>query len=295
MPQPNGRIAVITGASSGIGKEVAKALAGQGWKIIATGRDEARMEQALAEIRAAGDRVDAVMLRADLSLMKEAIDLADRIGQITDLVDVLINNAGGMTDRLVMTAEGLEENYAANHLGPFLLTERILPLLKAAAADSPAGSVRILMTSSDAGEMIPAIDLNDLQNLSDFSPGHSYCAGKLANVLFARGLAARLEGSGIVAHAMAPGPVASNFYSTAPAQTREHVQSLSMLSERDGADTLIWLATADEPGVTSGGYWEKRAPRKPNRLAEDPAFVDRFWDESARLVAGAVPRQHPVG
>ena len=144
-------------------------------------------------------------------------------------VHLLFNNAGGMTDRLVMTDEGLEANYAGNHLGPLVLTSLLLPLLRAATSGLPDGAVRILMTSSDASEMIPGIDLDDLQNLANFSPGLSYCAGKLANVLFAKGLAVRLAGSGIVAHSMAPGPVASNFYSYAPAETRKHMEHLEML------------------------------------------------------------------
>ncbi len=148
------RIAVVTGASSGIGKVTAMALAAQGWHVIATGRDAARMAAAEAEIRAASVGGGVDMIRCDLSLMAEAERLARQIAGLTDRVDVLVNNAGGITDRLVMTSEGLEANFAGNHLGPFLLTNRLLPLLRAAASDAPAGSVRIIQTSSEAHEMI---------------------------------------------------------------------------------------------------------------------------------------------
>jgi len=279
--------AVVTGASSGIGKVAAKTLATQGWHVIATGRDAARTAAAEAEIHGAsvGGHVD--MLRGDLSLMADARRLADEIAALTDKVDVLINNAGGITDRLVMTSEDLEANFAGNHLGPFVLTNRLLPLLRAAAAGAPAGAVRIIQTSSEAHEMIPSLDLDDMQGLKTFDPGMAYCAGKLANMLFTRALAARLAGTGIVAHAMTPGPTATRFFSYASKETQEYTKNLPMVTEEQGADTLIWLATAEEPGLSTGGYWKERQPRKAHALADDAAVLERFWAESEKLVAGA--------
>jgi len=288
MTTDRGRVAVVTGASSGIGKQVARALAAQGWRIIGTGRDPGRMEEARAEILAAsggGGRID--MLPADLSLISEAERLASDIAGLTDRVELLVNNAGGMTDRLEMTGEGLEANFAGNHVGPFRLTELLMPLLRKAAEDAPEGSVRILMTASDASEMAPSINLDDMQNLENFDPGLAYCTGKLANVLFARALAGRLAGTGIVAHSMAPGATDTRFFGYASKQTQEYTRDLPKLSVEDGADTLIWLATAEEPGRSSGGYWERRAPRPPHKEVDDPAVVERFWQESEKLVARA--------
>ncbi|HEX7873755.1 MAG TPA: SDR family NAD(P)-dependent oxidoreductase [Sphingobium sp.] len=277
-------VALVTGASSGIGKQVAKALAAQGWRVIGTGRDPARMALAETEIRDATPGAEVEMLRADLSLIGQARQLARDVAARTDRLDLLVNNAGGMTDRLVMTSEGLEANFAGNHLGPFVLTRDVLPLLRAAAAGRPAGSVRILNTASDASEMIPAINLDDLQNLERFNPGLAYCTGKLANVLFTRGLAERLAGDGIVAHAVHPGAVDSNFFSNAPADTQERTRDIHKFTETEGADTLIWLATDDAGGRDSGGYWFQRALRTPNPLADDPETVARFWTESERLI-----------
>ena len=193
-----------------------------------------------------------------------------------------------MAAELVMTPEGLEANFAGNYLGPFLLTRRLLPLLCATAARAGKGSVRIINTSSDASEMIPGFDLADIQGLARFSVGAAYCRGKLANVLFTRALAVRLAEDGIVAHAFHPGTVASNFLSHAPEATRERVRGLPSISEAQGADTLIWLATAEEPGKTSGLYWHNRAIRTPNPLVEDASFVERFWVASAELVDTAL-------
>ncbi len=284
------RVAVVTGASSGIGKVAATALAAQGRHVIATGRDPERTAAAATEIRAAsqGGRVD--MLRGDLSLMADAERLAQEIAALTDRVDVLLNNAGGITDRLVMTSEGLEANFAGNHLGPFLLTNRLLPLLKSAAADAPAGSVRIIQTSSEAHEMIPGLNLDDMQGLGHCDAGFAYSAGKLANMLFTKALAARLAGTGIVTHAMTPGPTASLFFTYASQQVQEYTKDLPKVTEEQGADTLIWLATAEEPGQSTGGYWKERQPRTPHALVEDAAVLERFWVESEKLVGVGFPR-----
>jgi NAD(P)-dependent dehydrogenase (short-subunit alcohol dehydrogenase family) len=283
--QGTGRIAVVTGASSGIGKEVAKALAAEGWRIIGIGRDPVRSAAAESEIRAAanGGRVD--MIRADLALLIEAARAAREIAALTDGIDLLVNNAGGMAKQKVVTPEGLEANFCSNHLGPFLLTNRLLPLLRARAAASTAGSVRILNTSSDASEMVPGLDWNDLQGLKQFNAGLAYCRAKLANVLFARALAKRLAGSGIVAHAMHPGAVDSNFASHADEATQARIRTYRSVTPAEGADTLLWLATADEPGNSSGGYFYRRQPRSASAFADDAANADRLWDESEKLVA----------
>jgi NAD(P)-dependent dehydrogenase (short-subunit alcohol dehydrogenase family) len=279
------RVAVVTGASSGIGKETAKALAAQGWRVIAVGRDPGRSAAAETEIRAAsnGGRVD--MIRADLALMAEAARTASDITRLTDRIDVLVNNAGGMAKLKVITAEGYEENFAGNHLGPFLLTNRLLPLLRRAAANAPRGSVRIINTSSDASEMTPGLPWNDLQNLDNYNPGAAYCNSKLANVLFARGLAKRLANDGIVAHAMHPGTVDSNFITHADERTQARIRTFAMQTPIQGADTLIWLATAQEPGKTTGGYFYQRKPRTPNPVVDDDSYVERLWKESEKLIA----------
>jgi NAD(P)-dependent dehydrogenase (short-subunit alcohol dehydrogenase family) len=187
----------------------------------------------------------------------------------------------------VVTAEGYEENFAGNHLGPFLLTNRLLPLLRRAAADAPPGSVRIINTSSDASEMIPGMPWDDLQVSDRYNAGAAYCYSKLANVLFARGLAKRLANDGIVAHAMHPGTVDSNFITHADEGTQARIRTFAAQTPIQGADTLIWLATAEEPGKSTGGYFYRRSPRTPNPVVNDDAYVDRLWEESEKLTAKA--------
>lgn len=281
------RVAVITGASSGIGLEAARALATAGWRVIASGRDPGRCAAAEAELRAAAGADNITMLQADLSLMAGAAQLANAIADLTDRVDLLINNAGGMARALQITPEGLEANFAGNHLGPFLLTNRLLPLLRRAAADAPAGSVRIINTSSDGSEMIPGLNFGDLQNLEQFDSGAAYCSGKLANVMFARGLASRLADDGILALSFHPGTVATNFISHVPDSARQYMETLDNITPAQGADTLVWLATADADELVNGGYYYQRALRQPNPQAEDEAALDQLWEESEELVAEA--------
>ncbi|WP_298198396.1 SDR family NAD(P)-dependent oxidoreductase [Novosphingobium sp.] len=279
-----GKVALVTGASSGIGKHVAKALAADGWFVIGTGRSAERIQAAEAEIRAVATGPGFEMIAADLSEMRQALELARQVESMTDRIDLLVNNAGGMASGLVMTGEGLEANFAANHLGPFLLTCELLPLLRRTASGQAYGSVRILMTSSDASEMIPALDLDDLQGLANYNPGRAYCSGKLANVVFARALADRLDGDGIVAHAVHPGAVDSNFFAGASPETQARLKGLDKRSEAEGADTLVWLASADEAARSNGDYWHDRARRTPNPIVADRAVRDGLWTQSEALV-----------
>lgn len=283
------RVAVVTGASSGIGLETAKALAGAGWRIIGVGRDPERSAAALAEIRAAAKGGAVDMLRADLALLRDTARLAKDIAARTDHVEVLLNNAGGTPKERVVTSEGNEATFAGNHLGHFLLTQRLMPLLRATAARRPPGTVRIIITASSAHEYSSGLDWGDLQMLNDFVTNKAYCNAKLANVLFMRALARRAAPDGIVVHAVHPGMVGSRFASHGD----EHMQQYfvdhadHVISAKEGADTVIWLATAREAGETTGGYFFRRTPGTVSPLGQDDAAAERLWSESQALVTRA--------
>lgn len=286
--QKQTRVAVVTGASSGIGKAAAAALAVQGWRVIGLGRDPERCAAAEAEIRAqAAPGTQVEIIRADLSLLADTVRVTNEIIARTNRVDVLLNNAGGVAKAQVITAEGNEATFASNHLGHFLLTNRLLPLLRAAATNSTPGSVRIINVSSDANEYCTGIDWDDLQLLNKFDAGAAYCRVKLINILFARALAKRLANDGIVAHAMHPGLVSSNFinYADEGMQGRIRAMKDASISPEQGADTLVWLATAAEPGATSGKYFYKREVYRAHPLAADDTAAERLWTESEKIVA----------
>jgi NAD(P)-dependent dehydrogenase (short-subunit alcohol dehydrogenase family) len=276
------RVAVVTGASSGIGLETAKALAAQGWRVIGQGRSLERSAAAENAIRAVATAPFDI-IRADLALLREAARAAHEIAALTDHIDVLVNNAGGVTAEKDITPEGNEAAFAGNHLGPFLLTQRLLPLLRATAA--PPGATRIIVTSSSAHEFAPGLDWNDLQMIGNFRATPAYCNAKLANLLFARKLARLLAQDGIVAHAMHPGIVDSNFVTHGDAAMQSYFKAATPAAPADGADTLIWLATAEEPGHTTGGYYFKRKAAPSTAWAQDDALGDRLWEETERLVA----------
>ena len=252
------------------------------------GRDPERSAAAAAEIRAAAAadaRVDFV--RADFDLMAEVKRAAGEIRELTPRVHVLVNNAGGLRKGRIVTPEGNEATFAANHLAHFLLTRELLPLLRAAAADGPPGSVRVLAVSSDGHEVCPGFDWEDLQMLerADFSTTGAYTQAKLANVLFTRELARRLATDGIVAHAMHPGSIDSNFRSHAEEAIQAYIDTLALQRPEVPAETLVWLATAPENGVDGGRYFQDLAELPPSPVALDDALARRLWEESEKLLA----------
>ena len=281
----NRRVALVTGASSGIGKSTAVKLVALGWQVIGVGRDPRRTAAAEAEIAAAAGDDGFTMARADFTLMSEVKRVADEVGSRTGRLDVLINNAGGVRDRQVITAEGTEATFAANHLAPFLLTRELMPLLKASAASQPPGTTRVIAVSSSAHRVIQGLDWDDLQSLGDFHATPAYCRAKLANLLFTRELARRADPDGVIAQAMHPGVVASNFASHGDEAMRAHMAAADTVPPGEPAETLVWLATEPEGGRRGGRYFYRKAEETPAAVAQDDAAARRLWTESETLLA----------
>ena len=281
----NRRVALVTGASSGIGKSTVIKLVELGWQVIGVGRDPQRSAAAEAEIAAAARDDGFTMVRADFTLMADVKRVADEAGSRTGRLDVLINNAGGVRDRQVITAEGTEATFAANHLAPFLLTRELMPLLKASAASQPPGTTRVIAVSSSAHRVIEGLNWDDLQSLGDFHASLAYCRAKLANILFTRELARRADPDEIVAQAMHPGVVASNFASHADEAMRAHMAAADTVSPDEPAETLAWLATEPEGGRHSGRYFYRKAEETPAAAAQDDAAARHLWAESETLLA----------
>ena len=282
----NRPVAVVTGASSGIGKSTAGRLVALGWQVIGVGRDPQRCAAAEPEIAAAARAGGGfTMLRADFTVMAKVKRVADEIAGRTSRLDVLINNAGGVRDRQVITAEGTEATFAANHLAPFLLTRELMPLLKLSAASHPPGTTRVIAVSSSAHRVVGQLDWDDLQSFNQSHPTFAYCRAKLANILFTRELARRTELDGITAQAMHPGAVASNFASHGDAAMQAHMAAAPTVAPDEPAETLAWLATDSEGGRDSGRYFYQKAEETPADAAQDHAAAARLWAESEALLA----------
>ncbi|MDT0576300.1 SDR family NAD(P)-dependent oxidoreductase [Croceicoccus sp. F390] len=277
------KTAVITGASSGIGLVVARELARDGWRVIAQGRNPERAEAALAEIRSNAPNAKVDMLLADLSVMKNVSDFAAETGRLITKIDVLVNNAGFTPVEHVETVDGLEQCFATNHLAAFLLTKRLLPLLKAAAPGS-----QVINTASVAHKFIKDMKWDDLQQVRKFSESDAYTQSKLANILHVRALARRIEADGVRANAVHPGLVRTNF----DAESGIKVKLLYIfgrpfsITPKQGADTILWLARGGTPEA-NGQYFVKRKPGILTRAARSHEGAERLWQISEDLVAKA--------
>lgn len=286
MTNNNARVAVVTGASAGIGKSTACMLAAAGWNVICTGRDAGRSAAAEAEIRdAAAPGAKVEFLRGDFTEMKDVLRVAAEIAKRTKRIDILINNAGGVRDKLYVTSENLEATFAANHLAPFLLTRELMPLLKAAAASAPTGSVRVIAVSSSGHMACSGMNWDDLNMFSNFTTGGAYCQAKLANILFTRELAQRAACDGIIAQSMHPGRIKSNFASHGDSAMQSYMDNAETSLPDEPARTLVWLATSEEAGRNAGRYFHDMQEVAPAPQAVDDAAARRLWEQSEAMLA----------
>jgi NAD(P)-dependent dehydrogenase (short-subunit alcohol dehydrogenase family) len=266
-----GRTVVITGASSGIGAAGAVALARLGATVVPVGRDERRLAKVAREVGAEGVRADLATLAGVRRLAEELLARCDRI-------DVLVNNAGAMPGRRELTADGLELTFAVNHIAPFLLTNLLLERLR---ESTPA---RVVTTSSVA-HTGGLIDLDDLQLERRWTGMRAYSSSKLANVLFTRELARRLDGSGVVANCFHPGVIRTRLTRRANPllMVGARLAAPFLGSPKTGAETLVYLAASPEAAEATGGYFENCRPGRPSAQSQDGALAAALWDRSAEL------------
>ncbi len=275
-----GKTVVVTGATSGIGLEVAVLLARAGANTVIVGRDPAKTEAVLADIkrRAGSEEVEAML--CDFSLQAAIRRFAAEFRERHARLDVLVNNAGSVFASRTLTEKGIEKTFAVNHLGSFLLTNLLLDLLRASA---PARIVTVASVAHTRGDL----DFDDLNFDRGYRIMRAYSRSKLANVLFTRALARRLEGSGVTANAVHPGTVATHIWDGAPTWMRPIfavIKRLFMLTPAAGAEPVAWLAASPDVEGDSGLYFDREQPKEPSEPARDDALAERLWRESARLV-----------
>ena len=274
-----GKTVVITGGTSGIGQVAAEKLAGMGARIVMVARDRVRGEAALARMRAITPGVAHRIYYADASKLGEMKQVGQQIAAAESRVDVLLNNAGGVFERRQVTPEGLEMTFATNHMSYFVLTELLRKNLAAAA---PA---RIVNTASHAHRGAK-LDFDDLQMEKSYSGLRAYGRSKLCNILFTRELARRLAGTGVTANSLHPG-----FVNTRIGSQNKGFGSVVFgvlkkfaLTPEKGAETLVYLASAEEPAAVSGEYFYKCKVTPTTKEAQDDAAARRLWEESERIM-----------
>jgi NAD(P)-dependent dehydrogenase (short-subunit alcohol dehydrogenase family) len=273
-----GRVCVVTGATRGIGRATVEGLARLGATLVLVCRRREDGDRIALEVRRAGEGPPARVIEADLSSQAAVRHAAKEILERYPELHVLINNAGVVTPRREVTVDGLEAQLAVNHLAPFLLTNLLLPALRAGA---PSRIVNVSSTTHHGA----VIDFEDLQSEREYDSAEVYAVTKLMNVLFTYELAMRLEGSGVSANCLHPGAVATRLladYMRVPLVGGVLAQTFGASPEQ-GADTVLYLAAAPEVAGITGRYFSNRRETRSAPNSYDEATARRLWQVSERL------------
>jgi NAD(P)-dependent dehydrogenase (short-subunit alcohol dehydrogenase family) len=275
-----GKTAVITGGTSGIGQVAAEKLAGMGARIILVARSRSRGEAALSRLREIAPGANHGIYYGDLSRLAELKRVGEEIAAAEPKIDVLVNNAGAMFSQRQLTEDGLEMTFATNHLSYFVLTHALSERLITSAPS------RIVNTSSHA-HYRGTIDFTNLQYERDYKSFPAYSRSKLCNILFTRVLARRLAGTGVTTNSLHPGFVNTRFGDgTGGAAARIlGLMKVFALSPEKGAETIIYLASSNDVAKTTGLYFYKCKPFEPSKLANDDAVAERLWEYTDRLLS----------
>ena len=274
-----GRTFLVTGANSGLGRAMVEALAARGGKVVLACRSEERTRPVLDAIRAGNRSADAAFLPLDVADLDSVRRAAASFLATGRPLDALVNNAGVAGTR-ALSPQGFDLTYATNHIGPFLLTDLLLPAVRRAAQG------RIVNVSSIAHMQVKAIDWSVLQRrtVPERSRFHAYAVTKLMNVLHAKELARRLAGSAVTTYAVHPGGVRSNIWRSLPQPLRWLIL-LFLVSNEEGARTQLRCATDPELATETGRYYDKSREAPCNPLANDEALAKELWVRTEAAVA----------
>jgi NAD(P)-dependent dehydrogenase (short-subunit alcohol dehydrogenase family) len=273
-----GKVVVMTGATSGIGEVAAMRLAALGARLVLIARDRARGEETLARLRAAAPDPGHFVHYADLSTLADTRRVAAAIAAAEPRIDVLVNNAGAIFASRAVTADRLERTFALNHMSYFVLTTGLIDRLVAAAPS------RIVNTASNAHRN-GHIDFDDLQSARRYRAFAVYGTSKLCNILFTRELARRLAARGITANSFTPGFVATRFGDQAGGlyAVGVRVAKLFAATPEKGAETLFFLAASPDAANINGQFLQNCRPGSLTAEAQDDAVAQRLWRESERI------------
>lgn len=275
-----GKVCLVTGANSGVGKYTALGLAKMGASVVMVCRDKGRGEAAQKEIMDASQNKNVELMLCDLSSQKAVRRLAESFKREYPKLHVLVNNAGLMIGKRVLTEDGIEYTFAVNHLAYFLLTDLLLDVLKASAPS------RIINVSS-MGHRFAAIYFDDLMMEKKYNDFLSYNQSKLANIMFTYELARRLEGMGVTANCLHPGGVATNFGTDSSPVFRFLLdigkKTFFFVSPEKGAQTSVYLASSADVEDVTGKYFDNCREKKSSRRSYDVAAQKKLWEISEKM------------
>ena len=274
----DGKISMVTGATSGIGKVTALELARQGSTVIVVGRNSEKSIATVDYIKEKTGNSSVEFILADLSVQSDVRHLSEVFLSKHQRLDVLVNNAGVSMQKRQVTADGLEATFAVNHLSHFLLTNLLLDTVKR------SHPVRIINVSS-AMHTIAKMDFDNLQGEKKFGGMTAYAQSKLANILFTYELSRRLTGSDVTVNAMHPGLVKTNFSANTKgvAGLIWRFITLFAISPEKGAQTVVYLATSPEVQQVTGKYFVKKKEVKSSTVSYDQSVAKQLWQVSAKL------------
>jgi NAD(P)-dependent dehydrogenase (short-subunit alcohol dehydrogenase family) len=279
-----GKVVVVTGSNVGIGLETAVGVAAQGATTVLACRNHDKAATAAKEVTRRTWNDDVHVVALDLADLESVATAADDILSRWPRLDVLINNAGGTWSARQATAQGFEYTFGVNHLGHFSLTNRLLARLEASA---PARIINLTSVGHHFARY--GMRFDDLQSETGYDAMEAYCRSKLANVLFTRELAKRLDQRSVTANAAHPGPVKSGFGMdgdlTGFMAFGMKVARLFEISPKRGAKTSIHLASSAEVADKTGLYWVRSKPGHMSRRARDDDAAARLWTESEALLS----------
>lgn len=273
-----GKVCMVTGATSGIGKETALALANQGATLVVAGRSSERLKQTISDIKERSNNASVDGLLADLSSMQEVRKLAQEFQERYEQLHVLVNNAGLFLMQRETTVDGYDKTFATNHLSYFLLTNLLLDTIKASA---PARIVNVSSRMHDGAK----IDFEDLHNEKNYQGMKAYGRSKLGNIMFTYELARRLKDTQVTVNCLHPGGVATGIGGKSGFLVKLlwALGSIFMKSPADGAKTSIYLASSPEVEGVSGEYFVNEKYIRSSKESYDEEMQARLWDISLEL------------
>ena len=279
--QMTGKVCVVTGSNSGIGKETVLALLAMGATVVMVVRSQEKGQKALDELVSKTGNHSVSLMICDMSSMASIrIFVADLKNRFSHL-DVLINNAGAEFVKRQVTDEGFEQTFAVDYLAPFLLTYELLDLLKASAPS------RIINVSSGLAKN-GKIDFDDLQNEKNYKGMQAYSNAKLMLMMFSYELSRRLQGTGVTANVLMPGFVATNLGKNSGSLSSAIMFTMvrpMQISAKKGAETSVYLASADEVKDVSGKCFAKKKEVETCPVSYDQEAQKRLWNETVKLLS----------